>query len=58
MSNNLDKLQSDLEKDIIKRKKKIKGTGFAKQRQIMEQSGYYVKNKKRQGIKLIDKRKK
>jgi len=57
MDKDLYNLQNDLEK-VKRPKKKIKGTGFAKQKQIMEQSGYYIKSKKKKNIKLIDKRKK
>lgn len=51
-------LQSQIEKERIKKKKVVKGTGFAKQRQVLEQSGYYLKTKKKNDIQIIDKRKK
>lgn len=57
MDKDLYNLQCKLEKEK-RPKKKVKGTGFAKQKQIMEQSGYYIKSKKKKDIKLIDKRKK
>ena len=52
---------NELEKKISqprKTKRKVKGSGFAKQRQVMEQAGYYTKTKKKNSIKLMDKRKK
>ncbi|MFA6918575.1 MAG: hypothetical protein WC244_00445 [Patescibacteria group bacterium] len=57
MEKDLYNLQNKLEQEK-RPKRKVKGTGFAKQRQVMEQSGYYIKTKKKKEIKLIDKRKK
>ena len=57
MDKDLYNLQNKLEQDKRPRKR-VKGTGFAKQRQILEQSGYYAKSKKKTNIQLIDKRKK
>ena len=35
-----------------KKKKKVVGFGFAKQRQVMEESGYYKRTKRKAKIKL------
>jgi len=46
MDKDLYNLQNKLEQEK-RPKKKIKGTGFAKQRQVMEQVNYYIKLKKK-----------
>ncbi len=43
---NLDELQAQLEKEPVRKKKRhVQGAGFSKQKQVLEQSGYYVRAK-------------
>lgn len=46
MISDLDKLQRDLEKPR-KKKKRVKGPGFAAQKKALEATGYMVKRKKK-----------
>jgi len=49
----LDDLQGKLQKERPKKRKiKVRGTGFAKQREIMEQSDFYSKLKTKKSIKI------
>ncbi|MFA5047768.1 MAG: hypothetical protein WC516_01865 [Patescibacteria group bacterium] len=46
-------LQEELAKSRPKKKKKrIVGSGFAKQKQVMEESGYYSRTKRKPKIKI------
>jgi len=56
---NLDNLQKELEKDRPKKKKlKIKGAGFARQKKVMEEANYYSKSKRKKSVNIVYNKKK
>lgn len=57
-TDSLESLEKELLKPRRRKKNKVKGTGFARQKKLVEESDYYQKSKNKKKVKFKEKSKK